>query len=73
MYHDILPNFSITPSQACERNFGCDVSRYGFETEVIQNNWSTYCKVLWRSMSWLVAHPRIFRLFMDGKLDAYLL
>ena len=26
-----------------------------------------------RSISWLVAHPRIFRLFMKGKFDAYLL
>ena len=32
---------------------------------------SKYCKVASRSTSWLVAHPRIFRLFMRRKFDAY--
>ena len=32
-----------------------------------------YRKVESRSTSWLVAHSRIFRLFMKGKFDAYLL
>ena len=31
------------------------------------------CKVPSRSLSWLVAHPRIVRLFMKGKFDAYVL
>ena len=30
-------------------------------------------KVASRSTLWLVAHPRIFRLFMKGKVDPYLL
>ena len=30
---------------------------------------SRYCEVANRSMSWLVAHPRIFRLLMKGKID----
>ena len=34
---------------------------------------TTYCKVLSRNTSWLVAHPRTFRLFMKGKFDAYVL
>ena len=33
----------------------------------------TYRKVASRSTSWLVAHPRIFRLFMKGKFDSYVL
>ena len=33
----------------------------------------TYRKVASRSTSWLVALPRIFRLFMKGKYDAYVL
>jgi hypothetical protein len=32
-----------------------------------------YRKVASRSTSWLVAHPRIFRLFMKEKFDAYVL
>ena len=32
---------------------------------------SKYCKVASRSTSWLVAHPRIFRLFMRGKFDGH--
>ena len=32
-----------------------------------------YPKVASRSMSWLVAHPRIFRMFMKRKFDAYVL
>ena len=32
-----------------------------------------YCKVASRSMSWLVAHPSIFRMFTKGKIDAYVL
>ena len=33
----------------------------------------TNCKVASSSLSWLVAHSRIFRLFMKGKFDTYLL
>ena len=33
----------------------------------------TYHKVASRSTSWLVAHPSIFRMFMKGKFDAYVL
>ena len=32
-----------------------------------------YRKVANRSTSWLVAHPRIFKLFMKGKFDASVL
>ena len=32
-----------------------------------------YSKVASRSTFWLVAHPSIFRMFMKGKFDAYLL
>ena len=32
-----------------------------------------YCKVASSRLSWLVAHSRIFRLFMKGKFDAYVL
>ena len=32
-----------------------------------------YHKNASRSRSWLVAHPRIFRLFMKGKFEAYVL
>ena len=33
--------------------------------------WKSWHKVANRSTSWLVAHPRIFRLFMKWKFDAY--
>ena len=36
---------------------------------IMHQNFS-YRKVTSRSTSWLVAHPRIFRLFMKGKIDA---
>ena len=32
-----------------------------------------YCKVVISRLSWLVAHPRIFRLLMNRKFDAYVL
>ena len=32
-----------------------------------------YRKVASSRLSWLVAHPSIFRLFMKGKFDAYVL
>ena len=32
-----------------------------------------YCKVASSRLSWLVAQLRIFRLFMKGKFDAYVL
>ena len=32
-----------------------------------------YCKVASGRLSWLVAHPSIFRLFMKGKFDAFVL
>ena len=35
--------------------------------------WFAYCKVTSRSTSRLVARPRIFRLFMKGKFDPYVL
>ena len=35
------------------------------------NDW--YRKVVSSWLSWLVAHPSIFKLFMKGKFDAYLL
>ena len=31
----------------------------------------THCKVTSSKLSWLVAHPSIFRQFMEGKFDAY--
>ena len=34
---------------------------------------SIYRKVASRSTSWLVAHPRIIRLFLKGKFDSYVL
>ena len=48
-----------------------------FEKNSIENLfglcWSTYCKVLSSRLSRLVAHQRIFRLFMKGTFDAYVL
>ena len=35
--------------------------------------WSNYSKVGSSSLSWLVAHFWVFRLFMKGKFDAYVL
>ena len=32
-----------------------------------------YCKVASKNMSWSVAHPGIFRLFMKGKMDNHVL
>ena len=37
------------------------------------SNYLCYCKVGSRSTSQLVAHPSIFRMFMKGKFDAYVL
>ena len=48
-----------------------------FEKNSIENLfglcWSTYRKVLSSRLPWLVAHQRIFRLFMKGNFDAYVL
>ena len=48
-----------------------------FEKNSIENLfglcWSTYRKVLISRLPWLVAHQRIFRLFMKGNFDAYVL
>ena len=42
---------------------------------VISRLWipTKYSKVASRSTSWLVAHPRLFKLFMKGKFDPYVL
>ena len=32
-----------------------------------------FCKVASSRLSWFVAHSRIFRLFMKGNVDAYVL
>ena len=32
---------------------------------------NTYCKIPSSRLSWLVAHARIFRMFMKGNFDAY--
>ena len=33
----------------------------------------TYSKVTSSRLSWLIAHPSIFKMFMQGKFDAYVL
>ena len=39
----------------------------------VDSNHSTYRIVASSRLSWLVAHSRIFRLFIKGKFDAYIL
>ena len=43
----------------------------GIEFQATSHLTRCYCKVASRSMARLVAHPRISRLFMKGKFDAY--
>ena len=45
---------------------------YGRNLQISPSNQENQ-KVASSGLSWLVAHPRIFKLFMKGKFDAYLL
>ena len=47
------------------------VQQYGINYNTHLFHKQTYCNVASRSTSWLVAHPRIFKLFMKGKFYAY--
>ena len=52
----------------CDNKFCCWKSK-----KSLSLSFNIYCKVVSSRMSRLVAHPRIFRLFMKGKFDDYLL
>ena len=55
-------------------NFRINVWDKSHENEVLRNwNWYTYHKVASRIISQLVAHPKIFRLFMKGKCTVHAL
>ena len=46
--------------------------------KIAVEGWYSLCQIKYRvvvssRLSWLVAHLRIFRLFMKGKFDAYVL
>ena len=74
----------ILPTSCCHWNKWCQILPLkaaivyrlvytGIEFQATAHLTRCYCKVTSRSMARLVAHPRIFRLFMEGKFDAYVL
>ena len=75
MYHDILPNFSITPSQV---KLVKETSVVMFHAMDLKRKLSKIIRVhivspMQEHVLVSSVHPRIFRLIMKGKLDAYLL
>ena len=73
------PNLPGTMSPRKGPNMSVIVMQQPNSSAVIQNDTATanstgkYRKVASSRLSWLVAHSRIFRLFIKGKFDAYVL
>ena len=74
-----FPNFSTRTMQLLleEIYLKKHLTKYGtWGTQLCHlkyTKWHRYPKVVSRNTSWLVAHSSIFRMFMKGKFDAYVL
>ena len=63
-----LGTISMDPAVYITNDRHQNVALYLFWYSLENSDQETYRKVSGRSTSWLVAHPRIFRKFMSGKL-----